>query len=75
MVKKEKLRFKKMLKKPGFFDIFGIFVFLYIIVISILTLNSNIKLPSWTAYILLIIGILGFLIDSIMVFIKYIKKQ
>lgn len=53
--------------QPQFFDIFGALAFIYIIAISVLLLK-NVKLPRIVILLLLAIGILGFLIDSSIVY-------
>ena len=49
------------------FDILGFIAFIIIVIISIIGLNSNNVLPRWVLIFLLIIGILGALIDLIIV--------
>jgi len=56
---------------PEFFDIFGIGIFIFIIVLSIWGLKTRKQFPRWILIILLIIGIIGFLIDSIIVYTAY----
>jgi len=58
-----------------FFDIFGIIAFIIILVIGILIKVKRRKLPNdvfdWIAIVLIIIGILGLVVDIIMVFRGY----
>ena len=67
----------KMFKfiRPEFFDIFGIGVFLFIIFISAGSLKTSLPIPKWALIILLVIGILGFLVDTIIVYLTYAKKM
>lgn len=58
--------------RPEFFDIFGITVFTFILIIGITSLYSKKKLPKWTTVVLVIIGILGLLVDGMIVFKTYL---
>ncbi|MDD3066465.1 MAG: hypothetical protein PHO48_01380 [Candidatus Gracilibacteria bacterium] len=58
---------------PQFFDIFGFLGFIYIVAIAGLLL-SGIVLPQWAIIILLLIGIIGLVIDGIIVYKFYLKK-
>lgn len=57
--------------RAEFFDIFGFFVFLIILVLGIKILKSNKKIPHWIGGALLLIGIGGALIDGIIVLKTY----
>ena len=57
--------------KPEFFDVFGIFVFSFIVIVSIWGLQIKRPFAKWVLITLLIIGILGFLVDGIIVFTTY----
>ena len=57
--------------RPEFFDIFGVFVFIFLIVLSLWGLKTRKPFPKWSTVILLTIGILGFIVDSIIVYITY----
>lgn len=59
--------------EPQFFDIFGIFAFLYIVVVSLWALKSKKELPLWALAIMLFIGVLGLAIDSVVVYSHYLK--
>lgn len=59
--------------KPQFFDIFGFLGFIYIATIAWLLL-SGISLPQWAIIILLLIGIIGLVVDGIIVYKFYLKK-
>jgi len=50
--------------KPEQFDIFGIFVFSFLIYIANKELETKGKMSNNTAYILLLIGILGLIVDG-----------
>lgn len=65
---------KRFYHNPAFYDIFGVFIFVFIIVISVLMLNSNEKLPNYLTWILLIIGILGLIVDLFSVYKEYFGK-
>jgi len=57
----------------AFFDIFGIFGFLFIIFSSIWILYKNKKPSKWVIIILLIIGIIGLAVDMISVYMNILK--
>lgn len=58
--------------RPEFFDIFGIFTFIFLICVSFWQLKFK-KLPSeWIIMIILIIGILGLIIDVYNVYKGYL---
>ena len=60
-------------ERPEFYDIFGVFIFTFIIIISIWTLTTNENLPQWILRTLLIIGILGLIIDGTIVYKKFLS--
>lgn len=57
----------------SFFDIFGVFVFIYIIILSLLQLKFKKVLDKKFYYLLLIIGIVGLIVDLISVYFAYLK--
>ncbi len=59
--------------QPQFFDIFGIATFTFIVVVTLWSLRSNKPLPKWILTILLVIGILGLLVDGVIVYISYLR--
>lgn len=61
--------------RAEFFDIFGTVVFLFIIAISSWALKTGKAIPQWALIILLIIGVLGLLVDSIIVKRTYLNKK
>jgi len=63
-----------LFNQPAFFDIFGIFAFTFISVFSIWALKTKNSFPKWALIILLIIGMIGFLIDSFTVYNAYLSK-
>lgn len=60
--------------KAEFFDVFGAVGFLYIAILSVFMLIKN-GLPKWTVIVLLVIGIVGFVIDSTIVAKTYLIKK
>ena len=58
-----------------FFDIFGILAFIIILIIGILIKVKRRKLPNnvfdWIAVVLIIIGVLGLVVDSVIVIKSY----
>lgn len=61
--------------RPEFFDIFGVFVWIFFIAISGRALYIGEAIPHWAVAVLLIISILGFLIDGVIVYKTYIKRR
>ena len=67
--------------KPQFFDIFGVVGFIYIVYFSVRGLFGKKilwglfgkKIPNWTLIILLLIGLIGLIIDSWVVYTFYLK--
>ncbi len=57
---------------PVFFDIFGLIVFTFLFITGISMLKSKEKMPDWVGFIILIIGVLGLIVDGVMVFKEYI---
>jgi hypothetical protein len=60
--------------RAEFFDIFGVFVWIFFILISIQTLKGT-PFPHWAVVILLLIGIAGLLLDGFIVYRTYLKKN
>lgn len=60
--------------KPEFFDIFGIFVFMFFIAISLWGLFSRKSFPRWILVIILIIGIIGLMVDTFWVYSGFFAK-
>lgn len=60
--------------QPSFFDIFGAVGFLVIIGIAVKGLANPDSLPEWMLLVLLFIGIVGFLVDSVIVYRTYLKR-
>ena len=56
--------------KPEFFDIFGLFVFVFLFVVGVLMLTKK-KLPNWTGFVILLIAILGLIVDGSIVIKTY----
>jgi hypothetical protein len=69
------------LLQPQFFDIFGAIAFIYIIFFSIRGLFGKQilwgifgkKIPNWALITLLSIGIMGLIIDSLVIYTFYLK--
>jgi len=59
-----------LLSQPQFFDIFGFFGFIFIIVLALIALNRK-PLPRWMIIILLIIGLSGLIVDGLVVYSYY----
>ncbi|MDP3784795.1 MAG: hypothetical protein Q8R12_01825 [bacterium] len=61
------------LPKAEFFDIFGALGFLYIVVFSSWLLFVQNFSPRWPVFILLLIGIIGLVVDAVIVHRSYLK--
>lgn len=58
--------------RPEFFDIFGIFIFTFLIALSLWGMKTRRALPRWALIILFIIGILGLIVDGAIVYMTYL---
>lgn len=58
---------------PQFFDIFGLICFIYLIVLSLLCLADKKNIPRVMFIVLFFIGLLGLIIDGLMVYQFYLK--
>jgi len=63
----------ELLSKPEYYDLLGIIAFTIIILVALIALRTAKRLAKWIIYILLTIGIIGLLIDSAIVYAKFIK--
>lgn len=61
--------------RPEFFDIFGVFVWIFFIGISSYALRTGEPVSRWALILSLSIGILGLIIDGSIVYRTYIKKK
>ena len=57
--------------KPEFFDIFGVFTHIFLLIVGSWILLSKEKLPNWIGFIILLIGILGLIVDGFIVIKTY----
>jgi uncharacterized membrane protein len=62
-----------ILTQPEFYDIFGFITFTLLIIIAIYSFKTKKPLKPWMNYFLLIIGILGLIVDGIIVFTTFAK--
>ena len=63
----------KLFTNPEFFDIPGVMVFLFIILLAGWMLYTDKKPKKWVIVLLLIIGLISLIIDSILVYVNYLK--
>lgn len=61
--------------RPQFFDIFGFIGFIYILAFSVWALNVQTEIPMWALMILFAIGVIGFIVDGMIVYTSYLKKK
>lgn len=59
--------FNNFFDNPEFFDIFGVLAFIFITIYAIEALKTKKSLPKWANISLLIIGIIGLIIDFLIV--------
>ena len=57
--------------RSEFFDIFGVFIFIFFIILSSWGLKTKKPFPRWALMILLLVGIAGLITDGVIVFITY----
>jgi uncharacterized membrane protein len=60
------------LLEPHFFDIFGAIGFIYILILALFGLFGK-RIPRWAFFILLLMGIAGALLDTLVVYMFYLK--
>ena len=58
--------------QPQFFDIFGCVGLAFIAIVAVLMLR-RVRLPKWVPAVLLLIGIIGLVVDGIIVYVSYLK--
>lgn len=58
--------------QPQFFDIFGFVGFAFIVIVAFLMLR-DVRLPKWVPVVLLFVGIVGLIVDGIIVYVSYLK--
>ncbi|MCH8987122.1 hypothetical protein IIA94_03085 [Patescibacteria group bacterium] len=63
----------ELLLRPEFFDIFGVFGFIYIVILSLVGIKRPSSIPKWAFIVLLVIGIIGLLVDSGIVYLSYLQ--
>ena len=59
--------------RPEFFDIFGFFAFIFLIFIAVYVMKKVKRHPKPILYIILGIGIIGAIVDGIIVYTAYLK--
>lgn len=59
--------------RPEFFDIFGLFVFSFIIFTSVWGLKTGKPFPKWILVALLFVGVVGLIVDGTIVFVAYLQ--
>lgn len=57
----------------AFFDIFGIFIFVFIVGSALWALNKKRRLPDWVLLTYIAIGLLGFFIDLLNVYSAFLR--
>ena len=62
-----------MIFRPEFFDIFGLITFTYLTMLSLYMLFKKKMPPKWSIIIVLIIGILGLIVDGVLVYNAYLS--
>lgn len=64
---------KTLLCRPEFYDIFGFFIFVFIIAACAWSLTTGNELSETLTSILLVIGIAGLIVDGSMVYSKFLS--
>jgi len=57
---------------PEFFDIFGLVVFIFLLGVGFWILKYRKKFPRWIAFIIVLIGLLGLVVDGYIVIKTYL---
>ena len=61
-----------MLFEPEYFDILGIFVFIFLSGLAFRSLSSQKPIPLWGVWAILIIGLAGLIVDGTIVYIRFL---
>lgn len=59
--------------RQEFFDIFGLVIFIFLLIVGSWMLLSKKKLPQWVGFVILLVGILGLIVDGFIIFQTYLK--
>ena len=62
-----------MLYPPQFFDILGVFVFLFISCLTGWALMTGKQIPNWAVWVLFMIGGPGLFVDGVIVYTFYLR--
>lgn len=54
--------------KPEFFDLFGLLVFSFLLIVGYLMMGKKKKMPDWVGFVIFIVGVLGLIVDGFIVF-------
>lgn len=60
-------------QNPEWFDIFGLITFPFILAISVWALRSKSPLPEWVISLLFFIGLIGVIVDGVIVYTFFLK--
>lgn len=61
--------------RPENFDVLGVFVFASITAIALYALTADNVLPKWVLFYLLLVGVGGLIVDGMIVYLTFIKKN
>lgn len=50
---------------PAFFDLFGLILFIGLILLGVNELSSNKQMPDWIAFLLICVGLMGLIVDGV----------
>lgn len=56
---------------PTFFDIFGILIFLGLVLIGLWELYSDKPMPDWLAFAIIVVGLFGLIVDGATSFVLF----
>lgn len=74
LYKLETCKINKMIINPAFFDIFGIIVFIILLIMGLKFSKYKIKQVKYGGYFLIVVGLLGFGVDLYNVICNYLLK-
>lgn len=57
----------------AFYDCFGVAAFIFIIILSVFQLRTKKRLPKLVYWLLLAVGVIGFIIDACMVYFNFLR--
>ena len=72
-IRKTRMSVPELVGQPAFYDIFGFLGFVVIVHIALYWLRRSQPPPKWVAIVLLVIGVIGGVVDAIIVYKQFLS--